>query len=199
MSDVHASKLRMIGFSLPALSLNMLLTAVFVIIPPLYAEHRGLGAATVGLVFLLAKMVDMIAAPAWGLFMDSYKTRWGRRRPWLTLSAPILVTAIFFLYNPPEAVTGLYLFAGLAILYIAIPDHGFIAGDGNARRHTGCPGAGGHAAHGVADVRGDLSGNWWPDDDRSANQPGYLPHECSGAGDSQSTASRFQKRRCDPF
>jgi Na+/melibiose symporter-like transporter len=72
MSDVHASKLRMIGFSLPALSLNMLLTAVFVIIPPLYAEHRGLGAATVGLVFLLAKMVDMIAAPAWGLFMDSY-------------------------------------------------------------------------------------------------------------------------------
>jgi Na+/melibiose symporter-like transporter len=118
MSDVHASKLRMIGFSLPALSLNMLLTAVFVIIPPLYAEHRGLGAATVGLVFLLAKMVDMVAAPAWGLFMDSYKTRWGRRRPWLTLSAPILVTAIFFLYNPPEAVTGLYLFAGLAILYI---------------------------------------------------------------------------------
>ena len=82
MTDVHASKLRMIGFSLPALSINMLITAVFVILPPLYAEHRGLGAATVGLIFLAAKFVDMIAAPAWGLFMDSYKTRWGRRRPY---------------------------------------------------------------------------------------------------------------------
>jgi GPH family glycoside/pentoside/hexuronide:cation symporter len=118
MTDVHASNLRMIGFSLPALSLNMLLTAVFVFLPPLYAEHRGLGAATVGLMFLSAKMVDMVAAPMWGLFMDSYRTRWGRRRPWLALSVPILVLAILMVYNPPESATGLYLFIWLAILYI---------------------------------------------------------------------------------
>ena len=108
----------MIGFSLPALSMNMLITAVFVFLPPLYAEHRGLGAATVGLIFLSAKFVDMIAAPSWGLFMDSYRTRWGRRRPWLVLSAPVLMLAVSMLYNPPESVTALYLFAWLAILYI---------------------------------------------------------------------------------
>ncbi|MDH4109494.1 MAG: MFS transporter [Gammaproteobacteria bacterium] len=108
----------MIGFSLPALTLNMLITAVFVFVPSLYAEHRGLGAAAVGLIFLGAKLVDMIAAPAWGLFMDSYRTRWGRRRPWLTLSAPILMLAVLLLYNPPEGVTGLYLFLSLAVLYI---------------------------------------------------------------------------------
>ena len=118
MTDVHASKLRMIGFSLPALGLNMLVTAVFVFLPPLYAEHRGLGAATVGLIFLTAKFVDMIAAPIWGLFMDSYRTRWGRRRPWLALSVPILVLAIFMVYNPPESAAGLYLFIWLATLYI---------------------------------------------------------------------------------
>jgi Na+/melibiose symporter-like transporter len=118
MSDVHASKLRMIGFSLPALALNMLVTAVFVFVPPLYAEHRGLSAATVGLIFLAAKAVDMFAAPAWGLFMDSYRTRWGRRRPWLTLSAPILMFAVLMLYNPPESATGLYLFLVLATMYV---------------------------------------------------------------------------------
>ncbi len=118
MTDVHASNLRMIGFSLPALSLNMLLTAVFVFLPPLYAEHRGLGAATVGLMFLSAKMVDMVAAPMWGLFMDSYRTRWGRRRPWLVLSVPILVLAILMVYNPPESASPFYLFMWLAILYI---------------------------------------------------------------------------------
>jgi len=118
MSDVHASNLRMIGFSLPALGLNMLVTAVFVFLPPLYAEHRGLGAATVGLIFLSAKMIDMVAAPMWGLFMDSYRTRWGRRRPWLALSAPIIMLAILMVYNPPESAGALYLFIWLSTLYI---------------------------------------------------------------------------------
>ena len=117
MSDIRASNLRMIGFSLPALGLNSLVTAVVVFLPTLYAEHRGFGAATVGLIFFLAKIIDMIAAPAWGLFMDSYSTRWGRRRPWLALSVPILVLAILMVYNPPESVSALYLFGWLALLY----------------------------------------------------------------------------------
>jgi len=118
MSDVHASKRRMSGFSLPALAMNMLLTAVFVFVPPLYAEHRGLGTAAVGLIFLSAKLVDMVAAPAWGLFMDSYRTRWGRRRPWLTLAAPILMCVVLMLYNPPQGAGGWYLFLALAMLYV---------------------------------------------------------------------------------
>jgi GPH family glycoside/pentoside/hexuronide:cation symporter len=118
VTDVHASKLRMIGFSLPALGLNMLVTAVFVFLPALYAEHRGLGATTVGFIFLMAKFVDMIAAPIWGWFMDSYRTRWGRRRPWLALSVPILMVAIYAAYNPPESATSLYLFISIASLYI---------------------------------------------------------------------------------
>lgn len=117
MSDIRASNIRMIGFSLPALGLNALVTAVVVFLPALYAEHRGFGAATVGLIFFLAKIVDMVAAPAWGVFMDSYSTRWGRRRPWLALSVPILMLAILMLYNPPESVTALYLFGWLALLY----------------------------------------------------------------------------------
>ena len=117
MSDIRASNIRMIGFSLPALGLNSLVTAVVVFLPTLYAEHRGFGAATVGLIFFLAKIIDMIAAPAWGLFMDSYSTRWGRRRPWLALSVPILVLAILMVYNPPESVSALYLFGWLALLY----------------------------------------------------------------------------------
>ena len=108
----------MVGFSLPAMSLNTLLTAVFVFLPALYAEHRGLGTAVVGVLFLGAKIVDMIAAPLWGLFMDSYETRWGRRRPWLALSVPILMLAIFLAFIPPANATGLYLFLTLSLLYI---------------------------------------------------------------------------------
>ena len=87
MSEIYASKLRMLGFSLPGLGLNTLVTAVFVFLPALYVESRGLPTATVGLVFFLAKIIDMVAAPIWGTFMDSYKTRWGRRRPWLNIGS----------------------------------------------------------------------------------------------------------------
>ena len=91
----------MIGFSLPALSLNMLVTAVFVVLPPLYAEHQGLGAAAVGLIFLAAKLVDMVAAPMWGIFMDSYKTRWGRRIPYLRFGVVPYVIAFVLIWFAP--------------------------------------------------------------------------------------------------
>jgi Na+/melibiose symporter-like transporter len=117
-AEITATLPRMVGFSLPALGLNMLVTSVFVFLPALYTEQMGLGAATVGTVFLLAKVVDVIAAPSLGLFMDSYSTRWGRRRPWLALSTPILICAIFMLFIPQGSASVLYLFVGLCILYI---------------------------------------------------------------------------------
>jgi len=118
MSDIYASNTRMLGFSLPALGLNSLLVSVFVFLPTLYAEQGGLDAATVGLIFLLAKLVDMFVAPTCGVLMDSYTTRWGRRRPWLAASVPILVLAVLMVYNPPETASGLYLFFSLALLYV---------------------------------------------------------------------------------
>ena len=118
MSDIYASNTRMMGFSLPALGLNSLLVSVFVFLPALYAEQQGLGAATVGLVFLLAKIVDMIVAPTCGVLMDSYTTCWGRRRPWLAASVPILVLAVLLVYNPPETASVLYLFFSLSLLYV---------------------------------------------------------------------------------
>lgn len=116
-AEISASLPRMVGFSLPALGLNMLVTSVFVFLPALFTEHVGLGAATVGTVFLLAKIVDVIAAPSLGLFMDSYSTRWGRRRPWLALSTPILVLAILMLFIP-RAESAVYLFIWLCVLYV---------------------------------------------------------------------------------
>ena len=118
MSEIRASRLRMIGFSLPALGLNTLVTGRGSCSCRRFNGHRGFGAAAVGFIFFLAKIIDMIAAPMWGVFMDSYSTRWGRRRPWLALSVPILVLAILMVYNPPESVSALYLFGWLALLYI---------------------------------------------------------------------------------
>lgn len=117
--DDKIANLRMLGFATPALPLNSLVTAVFVFLPALYAEYVGLGAATVGAIFLAAKIVDVFVTPLWGLFMDNYPTRWGRRRPWLALSAPALMITVYMLFNPPAAITTSYLIFWLIALYVA--------------------------------------------------------------------------------
>ena len=117
--DGNINNLRMLGFATPALPLNSLVTAVFVFLPALYAEYVGLGAATVGSIFLAAKIVDVFVTPLWGLFMDNYPTRWGRRRPWLALSTPALMIAVYMLFNPPATITTGYLIFWLIALYIA--------------------------------------------------------------------------------
>jgi len=118
MNQVSRSWLRMAGFALPALPLNSLVVIVFVFLPPLYADHQGLGTAAVGGIFLIAKLFDIIAAPIWGTVMDNYKTPWGRRRPWLVLAVPILMTSVYMVSNPPESAGTLYLLIWLTTLYI---------------------------------------------------------------------------------
>jgi GPH family glycoside/pentoside/hexuronide:cation symporter len=118
LSEIRASSLRMIGFSLPGLGLNTLVTAVFVFLPALYAESRGMAPATVGLVFFLAKLIDIVAAPTWGNIMDTYQTPWGRRKPWLLLSVPILMVAVYLLFNPPLEISPYYIFFSLGLCYI---------------------------------------------------------------------------------
>ena len=118
MNPVPESRLRRAGFALPALPLNSLVVIVFVFLPPLYADYQGLGPAAVGSIFLIAKLFDIIAAPIFGTVMDTHKTRWGRRRPWLVLAVPILMLSVYMVSNPPESAGTLYLLLWLTALYM---------------------------------------------------------------------------------
>ncbi len=90
-----------------------------VYLPPLYATELGLGLATVGFVFMLARVWDVITDPVMGLLIDRFPGRWGRRKHWIVLGAPILMLSAWFLYLPGRApATSWYLFASLFFLYI---------------------------------------------------------------------------------
>ena len=118
MLESRPHPLRMAGFALPAMPLNATLTALFVFLPPLYAEFRGMGAAAVGGVFLVAKLFDTVTDPLFGLAADRWNTRWGRRRPWLVVSVPILMLSLYRLYLPPETAGYAYFTAWLIVMYI---------------------------------------------------------------------------------
>lgn len=91
---------------------------IAVYLPPLYSS-LGLSLATVGLVFTLVRIFDVVTDPIMGLAIDRFDTRWGRRKHWIALAVPILLVSVWMVFLPnPESVSALYLGFWMVMLYI---------------------------------------------------------------------------------
>ena len=87
-------------------------------LPRAYDTYIGLETAAVGAVITIAALFDAITDPAMGYASDKFRTRWGRRRPWVLAGAPFLALALYFLLNPNEGSTALYLATWFVFLRI---------------------------------------------------------------------------------
>ncbi|WP_291048242.1 MFS transporter [Hyphomonas sp.] len=88
-------------------------------LPPLYAGQGGLGLATIGLIFMVARIWDVITDPIVGILVDRYQWRHGPRKLWIAFSVPLLCVTAFFLFMPArdEPASALALLFQLLILY----------------------------------------------------------------------------------
>ncbi len=59
----------------------------------------------IALAVTLARSFDAITDPLMGWISDRTNTRWGRRRPWMLLGAPLAAIAFVFLFSPPEGIS----------------------------------------------------------------------------------------------
>jgi len=87
-----------------------------------YNQVVGLPAHQVGLAIMVALLVDACIDPLVGHLSDQTRSRWGRRHPWLYLSAVPIALVWVLLWNPPDASPGVqfaYLI-GIAILVRAV-------------------------------------------------------------------------------
>ena len=68
-----------------------------------YNQIIGLSASLIGTAIMLALIGDAITDPVVGIISDRWRSRFGRRHPFL-LAAPIpIVVSMFCIFNPPEA------------------------------------------------------------------------------------------------
>ncbi len=118
MRETKLSPLRLIAFVSPEAPFAALLMAVVVFVPPFYAGTVGLGLSTVGLIFGLTKLWDVITDPAFGVLSDRWHTKWGRRLPWLVASIPVLGLSIYMVFVPGASVGGIYFAFWMILLYI---------------------------------------------------------------------------------
>ena len=68
-----------------------------------YNQVVGLPAATVGAAIMIALVVDSILDPIMGQVSDNWRSRWGRRHPFMYAAAIPVALSYIMLWNPPEA------------------------------------------------------------------------------------------------
>ena len=92
---------------------------IAVYLPPFYSDGLGLSLVTVGTVFTLARVWDVVTDPIMGLLIDRFDSRWGRRKHWIALSIPILLVSVWAVFMPdPARVSGAYLLFWMLSLYV---------------------------------------------------------------------------------
>ena len=93
--------------------------SVAVQLPPFFASQLGLGLAA-GAAFGVVRLIDIPVDPALGLFIDKTRTPIGRYRPWMIAGAPILMLALYMLYQAPPGITEGYLVVWLLVVYLGM-------------------------------------------------------------------------------
>ncbi|MBS0360400.1 MAG: MFS transporter, partial [Proteobacteria bacterium] len=96
-----------------------LLLSVAVQLPPFFASQLGLGLAA-GTAFGVVRLIDIPVDPILGLMIDRTKTPIGRYRPWMIVGVPIMMLALYMLYQAPPGVSETYLVVWLLVVYLGM-------------------------------------------------------------------------------
>lgn len=72
-----------------------------------YSDTIGVAIGFIALAQVLARALDAITDPLMGWLSDRTRSRWGRRRPYIIVGAPLAAISMVALFGPPEGITPL--------------------------------------------------------------------------------------------
>lgn len=85
-----------------------------------YGQVLGVDFALVGAALLLAMIVDGITDPVVGYWSDNLRTSMGRRHPFMYAAAIPVAIAYYFVWSPPDSLSGNALFPYLLLMTILV-------------------------------------------------------------------------------
>lgn len=85
-----------------------------------YNQVLGLSAFYTGLAILIALAVDAISDPYVGHLSDNWKSKWGRRHPFMYGAIIPIALSYFFLWNPPADIAEFTLFMYLTAMAVGV-------------------------------------------------------------------------------
>lgn len=85
-----------------------------------YSQVVGIDHQLVGFAVLIALIIDAISDPLVGNWSDNFRSRWGRRHPFMYLSVIPVTVSYYLLWSPPQGWTEMQIFWYLLILAVII-------------------------------------------------------------------------------
>lgn len=119
----HSGK-RLLSFAAISMPLAAVEVPLSTYVPPLYASAFGFDLATIGLIFLAARLWDAVIDPGIGILSDRTRSRFGRRRPWIAAGGVLFGLAAIPVFLPPEGFGPISLSVALFAMYLG---YSFIA------------------------------------------------------------------------
>jgi GPH family glycoside/pentoside/hexuronide:cation symporter len=83
-----------------------------------YTMVNGLSGTLAGTALLISLIIDGISDPLMGSISDACKSRWGRRHPYMYISAVPFAACFFLLFYPPQGLGQIQLFLWLTVFSV---------------------------------------------------------------------------------
>jgi Na+/melibiose symporter-like transporter len=87
-------------------------------IPAHYSGGLGLSLAAVGTILMIARFTDVITDPIVGELSDRFRTRFGRRKPWIIAGTPLMMLGVYHLFMPSGEVDLVYFLFWLTLFFL---------------------------------------------------------------------------------
>lgn len=100
---------------------NLVWSTITAFLTIYYTDSIGLGAAAVGTMMLVTRTLDGFSDLLMGAVIDKTTTRFGKARPWVLISMPMMALGLILLFNVPSSFgnIGKLIYAYITYIFIA--------------------------------------------------------------------------------
>src|SRR5664279_212159 len=134
MKTPKLTVLEKIGFGGGDADVNVVWSALAIIITFFYTDVYKLNVAHIAMLGLLPRLIDAFADVVMGMYTDSHTTRWGRYRPYFLVFAVPFGISVMLVFTTPELsydgkliwayatyILMMLVFTAVTIPYISLP------------------------------------------------------------------------------
>lgn len=107
----------MILFGAPSFVAAAMAVPILVFMPQFYTDVVLVPAGLVALAIAVARCFDAVTDPVMGFLTDRTRSRWGRRKPWIAVGAPLISLCFYLLFDPPAGMRGLQAGIWFAVFF----------------------------------------------------------------------------------